>query len=154
MCSWSSSSQHLLSVGEGQVFLHLQNNSGNDLEKGLFPCPTLQGSVGSCSFIHSHGNYYEKNLGCVQGRWPRKDTRNQSPLVLHSGNIFSHNNAVTQMKISNEQSELEVEFKVRILWNALGRFIIFLSFALNQELIGQFGLENCTVQGITPPKGQ
>ena len=28
MCSWSSSSQHLLSVGEGQVFSHLQNNSG------------------------------------------------------------------------------------------------------------------------------
>ena len=38
--------------------------------------------------------------------WPRRDTRNQSPLVLHSGNIFSYNNTVTQMKISNEQSEL------------------------------------------------
>ena len=101
MCSWSSSSQHLLSVGEGQVFSHLQTQ-----EKGLFPCPTLQGSVGSCLFIHSHGNYYEKILGRMQGRWPRKDTRNQSPLVLHSGNIFSHNNAVTQMKIPNEQSEL------------------------------------------------
>ena len=105
MCSWSSSSQHLLSVGEGQVFYTCKTTQEMIWRKACSPAPPSKAPWDPAGLYTHLGTTMRRIWDGCKGLATQRYKESKSPCPA-LWNIFSYNNTVTQMKISNEQSEL------------------------------------------------